>query len=100
MSGEFKLRITAIKQALDPKQMAKGAFNVFYNNTPIRTGNARSHTVLAQNEIWANYPYATRLDQGYSKQRPKGMSNPTIKWLETYLRNNIGNRHNNQKPGA
>jgi hypothetical protein len=46
--------------------------------TPIKSGNARRNTILKDNEIQANYPYAKRLDEGYSKQAPDGMSKPTI----------------------
>jgi hypothetical protein len=86
MAGEFNLRINELKKALDPVKMADGAYKVFVTNTPIRTGNARRNTDLRRDEIQANYAYATRLDEGYSKQRPKGMVEPTIKWLEQYVR--------------
>jgi hypothetical protein len=46
--------------------------------TPIKSGNARRNTILKDHEIQANYPYAKRLDEGYSKQAPDGMSKPTI----------------------
>lgn len=87
---EFSLRIKQIKGIIDPQKMAEGAYQVFKSNTPIRSGNARSSTDLKGNEIHANYPYATRLDNGYSKQKPKGMSEPTIKWLQAYIKKNLG----------
>jgi hypothetical protein len=90
MSGEFNLRINKIKGILDPIKMAKEAHKVFRANTPIRTGNARRNTNLYQNVIEANYPYATRLDQGYSKQRPNGMTKPTISFLQDYVKKNLG----------
>ena len=86
MAREFKMRIDQLKQALDPVRMANGAYTVFYKNTPVKSGNARRNTDLRRDEIQANYPYATRLDQGYSKQSPKGMVEPTIKWLQDYVR--------------
>ena len=86
MAREFNLRITELKKALDPVHMANGAYRVFYTNTPVRSGNARRNTELRRDEIQANYPYATRLDEGYSKQRPKGMTEPTIEWLQEYVR--------------
>jgi hypothetical protein len=46
-------------------------------STPKDQGNARSKTVLRGNTIEANYPYARRLDEGYSKQAPQGMSRPS-----------------------
>jgi len=90
MANEIKMRIAEIKTALDPVKMANGAYKVFYANTPVRSGNARRNTELRRDEIQANYPYATRLDEGYSKQRPKGMIAPTIDWLQDYVRKNIG----------
>jgi hypothetical protein len=86
MAGEFNMRIKEITKALDPVKMANGAYTVFYKNTPVRSGNARRNTELRQDEIQARYPYATRLDEGYSKQSPKGMVDPTIKWLQNYVK--------------
>ena len=53
------------------------AYKEFVNNTPVRNGNARRNTKLQKNTIVADYPYAKRLDEGYSKQAPQGMSKPT-----------------------
>jgi hypothetical protein len=86
MAGEFNMRIKEITKALDPVKMANGAYTIFYKNTPVRSGNARRNTELRQDEIQARYPYATRLDEGYSKQSPKGMVDPTIKWLQNYVK--------------
>ena len=86
----FELRIQQIKGILKPVEMAKAAHKVFYANTPIKTGNARRNTNLHQNVIEANYPYATRLDEGYSKQRPAGMTKPTIEFLQDYIKKNLG----------
>jgi len=64
-----------------------GAYQYFRNETPVKTGNARSNTTLVGNVIYANYPYAAVLDagRGYrngqmrgSEQAPYGMSAPTI----------------------
>ena len=87
---EFNLRINQIKGILDPIKMAKQAHKVFWSNTPIKSGNARRNTNLYQNTIEANYPYATRLDEGYSKQRPNGMTKPTIAFLQEYIKKNLG----------
>lgn len=58
------------------------AYNFFVKETPIRSGNARRKTKLQNKEtIIADYPYAQRLDQGYSKQSPKGMIKPTINFI-------------------
>lgn len=53
------------------------AYTFFKAQTPIRTGNARSRTVLKKDTIVAAYPYAQRLDDGYSRQAPVGMTKPT-----------------------
>ena len=90
MSGEFSLRVKEIKGILNANQMAKLALPTFLANTPIRTGNARSNTSVRNDEIRADYAYATRLDDGYSKQRPNGMTRPTIKFLQDYIRKNLG----------
>ena len=63
-------------------KLPQQAYDVFKKETPIRTGNARSKTKLVKNEIQANYPYAKRLDEGYSRQSPKGMIEPTEKFIK------------------
>lgn len=68
-----------IQSELDkvPQQM----YNFWVKTTPKKTGNARRKTVLKNNEIQAKYPYAQRLDEGWSKQAPNGMSEPTEKFV-------------------
>jgi hypothetical protein len=58
------------------------AYNYFVSITPVDTGNARRSTRKQGNAIQANYAYAQRLDEGYSKQAPKGMSEPTEKFIK------------------
>lgn len=63
------------------------AHRKFVQETPIDTGNARSKTDLRGNEIQANYPYAVRLEkESWSRQAPRGMSEPTISWIRRELR--------------
>jgi hypothetical protein len=50
--------------------------------TPVDSGNARRNTDLKGNEIVADYPYAQRLDEGYSKQAVDGMSQPTLDYIK------------------
>ena len=58
------------------------AYKVFVQETPVRTGNARRNTRLkSKKQIVADYPYAQRLDQGYSKQSPEGMVKPTEEYI-------------------
>lgn len=61
----------------DLKKVPDKAFTFFKSHTPIKTGNARSHTYLKKDTIVGAYPYAKRLDEGYSSQAPDGMSRPT-----------------------
>jgi hypothetical protein len=85
MSGEIVKRINQLEKALDPDNLAKEAYAYFKRETPIRSGNARSRTRLMKNEIQADYPYAQRLDAGYSKQAPFGMTKPTDKFIQEYI---------------
>jgi len=63
------------------------AYEFFKGITPKKTGNARKNTSL-QNKtiIEADYPYANRLDKGWSKQAPDGMSQPTIKYIRKLVK--------------
>ena len=67
----------------------KEAFDYFVSITPKDKGNARSKTQLKGDTIHANYPYAQRLDEGYSKQAPKGMTEPTGKFIERITKQKI-----------
>lgn len=64
------------------KGLSKGAHQVFVENTPKNTGNARRRTKLQGNTIIADYNYAGKLDEGYSKKSPQGMTEPTETWIE------------------
>lgn len=88
MSGEINKRLNEIMSQVD-KDLSKHAYDFFVKTTPKKTGNARSKTRLANDEIQARYPYAQRLDQGYSKQAPQGMTQPTIEEMRRFIRNNI-----------
>ena len=66
--------------------LKKDAADHFQSTTPIRTGNARSKTKLEGNRIQADYDYATLLNQGRSKQAPKGMTEPTIEFIKDQVR--------------
>jgi hypothetical protein len=63
-------------------QVPKEAFKEFVSDTPIRSGNARRKTKLKGKTIVADYPYAKRLDEGYSKQSPDGMTKPTEAFIK------------------
>lgn len=49
-------------------------------------GNARRKTKLQGNTIKADYPYAKRLDEGYSSQAKNGMTKPLIDWIRKRVR--------------
>ena len=72
------------------KTLPKEAYDYFVDSTPIRTGRARRSTRLKGNIIDANYPYAERLDEGSSRQAPKGMTEPTEKFLQKRFDELIG----------
>jgi hypothetical protein len=46
----------------------------------------------SKTEIVADYPYAQRLEDGYSKQAPKGMSEPTEKFMQKRLKDILAGR--------
>jgi len=75
------LRIQQELQAL-PAQ----AFDTWFSNTPVRSGNARRRTRLQGQVIRADYPYAVPLDEGRSRQAPQGMSEPTERRIQRELR--------------
>jgi len=80
--------IKRIKQQL--AKVPKESEAQFIALTPIRSGNARRNTNLVGNQIQAHYPYAQRLDQGYSKQAPRGMTKPFELWFKARIRKIMG----------
>ena len=89
LKGVDKLK--SIQAKITPQILTDVAYPVFVKNTPIKTGNARKNTVKGASEIDANYPYAVRLDKGWSPQSPKGMVTPTIDAVRAYIRKVLGN---------
>ena len=82
----FSLRGIEKQLPTVPKQV----FDYWKSITPIKSGNARRRTRLDRNRtITADYPYARRLDQGWSKQAPQGMSKPTDRLLRRILKRTI-----------
>lgn len=79
--SQLKTMITKLNQ------LPAETLNYFVSITPIDTGNARRSTRLVANKtIEANYVYAQRLDQGYSKQAKAGMSRPTEQFVNNRVR--------------
>jgi len=67
------------------KQLPAEVHKEFVKLTPIRSGNARRKTNLRGSEINANYPYAQKLDNGYSPQAPSGMTKPAEQFMKKRL---------------
>ena len=68
-----------------PKDAMSDAYPFLKKSTPKRSGNARSKTKLRDNKIHSRYGYAGRLDDGWSKQAPKGFTDPTIDQLDVIV---------------
>ncbi len=98
-------RLNKVLQTLDNKNISEVAYDTFVKNTPVgdpnrwktkykpknyKPGNARHKTKLRSNEIDANYPYAKRLDEGYSSQAPNGMTEPTLQEIRDYVYKTLG----------
>jgi hypothetical protein len=63
------------------------AFDFWIKKTPKKGGNARRRTKLVNKKtIVADYNYAKRLDEGYSKQAPEGTSQPTLRFVKTLVK--------------
>jgi hypothetical protein len=78
-------RLNNVLSTLNSNKLTNEAYKHFVSVTPIRSGNARRNTTIVGNSIEANYPYAERLETGYSKQAPKGMTEPTIEHIRNYV---------------
>jgi hypothetical protein len=94
MSGEINRRLDELNSLLKEEELADFAFRKFRLYTPKRTGRAFRNTKLRRNEIQTDYDYARVLDEGRgfrdgqmrgSVQAPKGMTEPTVKDLLTYI---------------
>ena len=72
-----------------PDEVMADAGKYFKNITPIDKGYARSRTSTKDTTISARYPYAGRLDDGWSKQAPKGMTDPTEREIDKLITTEI-----------
>lgn len=77
-------RMTQIQREIST--LVNKAYVYFRQTTPRDTGSAKSNTRLEGTTIHADYAYATRLNNGYSRQAPEGMSKPTIEYLRKQIR--------------
>ena len=87
MAGVVKVQSARIRQSLGRisarfQDLPKDAYKYWKSITPIDTGNARRRTRLQGRKIKANYNYAVPLDKGHSRQAPRGMSDPTTKYIK------------------
>jgi hypothetical protein len=71
------------------EKLPSEAYEYWKSITPIKTGNARRRTRLQGRKIKANYQYAVPLDEGKSKQAPKGMSEPTDRYIKQRIARHI-----------
>lgn len=90
MASNSVNRLNKVLQTLNNKNISDVAYKTFKDKTPIRSGNARNKTKLRGNTIDANYPYAQRLEEGYSKQAKNGMTEPTINNIRNYVYATLG----------
>ena len=67
-------------------RLPKEGYDCWKKITPKKTGNAKRRTRLQGNKIKADYDYAVPLDEGRSRQAPRGMSKPTVDYLDRRLR--------------
>ena len=85
MSGQIVRRFAELEKAFH-KDLPDHAYEFFKKTTPLKSGNARSRTELRNNEIHGSYPYAIRLDNGYSPQAPRGMTEPTLEEISKFIK--------------
>ena len=76
-------KLREIEVFLDEKKFADEGARFLKSITPIDKGNARRNTYANGNTIYAEYPYAKRLDENWSKQtNGKGLVQPTLDHLQ------------------
>jgi len=84
-NSKLKARLSSKVAQLD--KLPDQGLDKFKSLTPIKSGNARRNTDLKNNnEIVADYPYAQRLDRGWSRQAPVGMILPFKIWWRAQLK--------------
>lgn len=84
-SKDFNKLLRDLEVSIVDAWQETGTF--FKNTTPVRTGNARSRTRTVGKKISGDYAYAGRLDEGWSKQAPNGMSDPSLEYFEKEINN-------------
>ena len=79
-------KLQEIEILLDESKLADEGAKFMKSITPEQSGNAKRNTNANGNMIEAKYPYAKRLDEGWSKQNQIGLIKPTIDHLEELIR--------------
>jgi hypothetical protein len=92
MASNCVARLNKVLNTVNDQKITDVAYKAFVKNTPVRSGNARRNTRKSGNAIDANYAYAQRLEEGWSKQAPKGMTEPTIEEVRDYVYRTLGIR--------
>jgi hypothetical protein len=90
--GNITRKLNSLLQNLNSEKVADVAYRTFKDVTPIDKGNARRRTRKQGKSVVADYPYAQRLNEGYSKQAPNGMTEPTIKAIRDYVFKTTGTK--------
>lgn len=88
VDDKISKEINKVKKQL--KNVPVESLKEFKSLTPIDSGNARRKTRLEKDTIKADYPYAQRLDEGWSKQAPRGMTIPFEKWFKSKIKQIMG----------
>jgi len=78
-------KLREIEIMLDENKLATEGAKFMKSITPIRSGNARRNTYARGDTIHAEYPYAKRLDEGWSQQNQTGLIDPTIDHLQDLI---------------
>ncbi len=75
------------KLAKMPNEVMSDAYPFLKGKTPRDKGNARNKTRYRSRDlsIRSEYGYAGRLDEGWSKQAPRGFTEPTIKEIDKLI---------------
>ena len=87
--SSFKRVLNSIDRGVDRAWSDTGKY--YKRITPRDQGNAQRNTKKRNNKIIADYAYAARLDAGWSKQAPNGMTEPALDAFEEFIANRLRN---------
>tara|TARA_Y100000114_G_scaffold29264_1_gene25011 strand:- start:1266 stop:1565 length:300 start_codon:yes stop_codon:yes gene_type:complete len=74
-----------------PQFVMEKTYPFLKSRTPVKSGNARNKTRLEKNKsvIGSRYPYADRLDTGWSQQAPSGFTEPATAEIDNLVSDQI-----------